>query len=44
MGRKDGLYPISEEHFNEVVLPVIVASYRGKNGRRTFHTTRGVAG
>jgi hypothetical protein len=28
-GRKERLYPVSEEQFNEVVLPVIEASYRG---------------
>jgi transposase len=30
MGRKERLYPLSEEKFTEVVLPLIQAGYRGK--------------
>jgi hypothetical protein len=30
MGRDKRLYPISEEKFTEVVLPIIEASYLGK--------------
>ncbi|MDR0375062.1 MAG: transposase [Treponema sp.] len=30
MERKERLYPISEEKFTEVVLPIIEASYRGE--------------
>jgi hypothetical protein len=31
MGRDKRLYPISEEKFTEVGLPIIEASYRGKS-------------
>jgi hypothetical protein len=34
MGREKRLYPISEERFTEVVLPVIQASYLGKGRAR----------
>jgi transposase len=30
MGKEERLYPLSEEKFTEVVLPIIQASYRGK--------------
>jgi hypothetical protein len=41
MGREERLYPLSEEQFTEVVVPIIQASYRGKGSNSDFNHQEG---